>query len=521
MPAVGGIVSGNDKEYPGELTPYVLVTCIVGAMGGLIFGYDIGISGGVTSMPSFLKKFFPAVYEKQQGEKTTNQYCQYNSETLTMFTSSLYLAALLSSLVASTVTRKWGRKSSMSLGGTLFCAGALLNGFAYSVWMLIVGRIFLGFGIGFANQSVPLYLSEMAPYKYRGALNIGFQLSVTIGILVANILNYFFAKIKGGWGWRLSLGGAVVPALIVTIGSLVLPDTPNSMIERGDHEKARAELKRIRGVENVDEEFNDLIAASEASKQVEHPWLNLLERKYRPHLTMAILIPFFQQLTGINVIMFYAPVLFNTLGFANDASLMSAVITGLVNVGATWVSIYTVDKVGRRALFLEGGTQMLMCQIVVASAIGAKFGVDGNPGELPKWYAGVVVAFICTYVAGFAWSWGPLGWLVPSEIFPLEIRSAAQSINVSVNMFFTFVVAQVFLNMLCHMKFGLFLFFAFFVVVMSVYIYLFLPETKGIPIEEMGTVWKKHWYWSGFVSDDNVPNGGIEMGDAGQTPKRV
>ncbi|KAI6704926.1 hypothetical protein NL676_007888 [Syzygium grande] len=521
MPAVGGIVSGNDKEYPGELTPYVLVTCIVGAMGGLIFGYDIGISGGVTSMPSFLKKFFPVVYEKQQGEKTTNQYCQYNSETLTMFTSSLYLAALLSSLAASTVTRKWGRKPSMFLGGILFCAGALLNGFAYAVWMLIIGRIFLGFGIGFANQSVPLYLSEMAPYKYRGALNIGFQLSVTIGILVANILNYFFAKIKGGWGWRLSLGGAVVPALIVTIGSLVLPDTPNSMIERGDHEKAKAELKRIRGIENVDEEFNDLIAASEASKQVEHPWLNLLGRKYRPHLTVAILIPFFQQLTGINVIMFYAPVLFNTLGFANDASLMSAVITGLVNVGATWVSIYTVDKVGRRVLFLEGGTQMLICQIVVASAIGAKFGVDGNPGELPKWYAGVVVVFICTYVAGFAWSWGPLGWLVPSEIFPLEIRSAAQSINVSVNMFFTFVVAQVFLNMLCHMKFGLFLFFAFFVVVMSVYIYLFLPETKGIPIEEMGTVWKKHWYWSGFVSDDNVPNGGIEMGDAGQTPKRV
>ncbi|KAF8029673.1 hypothetical protein BT93_E2180 [Corymbia citriodora subsp. variegata] len=514
MPAVGGVVS-DGKEYPGELTSYVLVTCIVGAMGGLIFGYDIGISGGVTSMPSFLKRFFPSVYEKQQGEKITNQYCQYNSETLTLFTSSLYLAALLSSLVASTVTRKWGRKLSMFFGGVLFCAGALLNGFANAVWMLIVGRILLGFGIGFANQSVPLYLSEMAPYKYRGALNIGFQLSITVGILVANILNYFFAKIKGGWGWRLSLGGAVVPALIVTIGSIVLPDTPNSMIERGDQEKAKSELKRIRGIQNVDEEFQDLVAASEASKLVEHPWMNLLRRKYRPHLTMAILIPFFQQFTGINVIMFYAPVLFSTLGFANDASLMSAVITGLVNVAATWVSIYTVDKVGRRVLFLEGGVQMLICQIVVASAIGAKFGVSGNPGELPKWYAGIVVAFICTYVAGFAWSWGPLGWLVPSEIFPLEIRSAAQSINVSVNMIFTFLVAQVFLNMLCHMKFGLFLFFAAFVIVMSVFIYFMLPETKGIPIEEMGTVWKKHWYWSRFVGEDDVPRGGIEMGGDG------
>lgn len=210
---------------------------------------------------------------------------------------------------------------------------------------------------------MPLYLSEMAPYKYRGALNIGFQLSITVGILIANVLNFFFAKIKGGWGWRLSLGGAVVPALIITVGSLVLPDTPNSMIERGSNDKARKQLKRIRGIEDIDEEFNDLVAASDASKQVVNPWTNLLKRKYRPHLTMAILIPFFQQLTGINVIMFYAPVLFDTIGFGSEAALMSAVITGCVNVAATVVSIYGVDKWGRRFLFLEGGIQMLICQV--------------------------------------------------------------------------------------------------------------------------------------------------------------
>ncbi|KAL5579301.1 hypothetical protein UlMin_011743 [Ulmus minor] len=513
MPAVGVPVGSTGKAYPGNLTPYVTVTCIVAAMGGLIFGYDIGISGGVTSMDSFLKKFFPSVYRKKEDDKTTNQYCKYDSETLTMFTSSLYLAALLSSLVASTVTRKFGRKLSMLFGGVLFCAGAILNGLAQKVWMLIVGRILLGFGVGFANQSVPLYLSEMAPYRYRGALNIGFQLSITVGILVASVLNYFFAKIDGGWGWRLSLGGAMVPALIIAVGSLVLPDTPNSLIERGQIDEARAKLQRVRGVDDVEEEFVDLVAASEASKQVEHPWRNLLQRKYRPQLCMAILIPFFQQLTGINVIMFYAPVLFNTIGFGDDASLMSAVITGIVNVGATLVSIYGVDKWGRRFLFLEGGVQMLICQVIVAAAIGAKFGTDGEPGNLPKWYAIVVVLFICTYVAGFAWSWGPLGWLVPSEIFPLEIRSAAQSINVSVNMFFTFVVAQIFLTMLCHLKFGLFLVFAFFVVIMSIFIFFFLPETKNIPIEEMGRIWKNHWYWSRFVTDEDYPiGGGVQMG---------
>ncbi|CAA0826560.1 Sugar transport protein 1 [Striga hermonthica] len=513
--AGGGFVSGpgNGKEYPGNLTTYVIVTCVIAAMGGLIFGYDIGISGGVTSMDQFLEKFFPSVYRRQRADSSTNQYCKFDSVTLTVFTSSLYLAALCSSVVASWVTRRLGRKLSMLIGGVLFCAGALLNAFAQAVWMLIVGRILLGFGIGFANQSVPLYLSEMAPYRYRGALNIGFQLSITIGILAANVLNYGFAKLDGSLGWRLSLGGAAVPALIITIGSLVLPDTPNSMIERGDHEKARDRLRRIRGVSDVDGEFHDLVAASEASRKIEHPWRNLLQRKYRPHLTMAVAIPFFQQLTGINVIMFYAPVLFKTIGFGSESSLISAVVTGSVNLVATVVSIYGVDKWGRRFLFLEGGIQMLICQVVVSILIGMKFGVSGEPGVLPKWYASVVVLFICIYVAGFAWSWGPLGWLVPSEIFPLEIRSAAQSLNVCVNMFFTFIVAQVFLTLLCHLKFGLFLFFGFFVVVMTVFIYFFLPETKNIPIEEMAVVWKRHWFWSRFVRDVDYPNGGaaVEM----------
>ncbi|GLT67586.1 hypothetical protein SLA2020_398810 [Shorea laevis] len=214
-----------------------------------------------------------------------------------------------------------------------------------------------------------------------------------------------------------------------SVGSLVLLDTPNSIIERGQSTEAKEKLRQIRGVDNVDEEFDDLVAASEASKLEEHPWRNLLQRKYRPHLSVAILITFFQQLTGIDVIMFYAPVLFNITGFKDDASLMSVVITGTVNVIATLVSIYGVEKWGRRFLFLEGGTQMLIYQVVVAACIGAKFGLDGNPGDLPKGYAIVLVLLIGIYVAAFAWSWRPLGWLVPSEILPSEVRSAAQSVN--------------------------------------------------------------------------------------------
>ncbi|KAK1326957.1 Sugar transport protein 1 [Acorus calamus] len=497
------VATGVSKTYPGKMTLYVFLTCLVAATGGLIFGYDIGISGGVTSMRPFLHKFFPSVERKMDADKSVNQYCKFDSVKLTLFTSSLYLAALIASFFASTVTRKFGRKISMLFGGFVFLVGAAINGFAQNVAMLIIGRVLLGIGVGFANQSVPLYLSEMAPAKLRGMLNIGFQLMITIGILAANLINYGTSKIKSGEGWRISLGLAGVPALIITIGALFLPDTPNSLIERGRDDAAKEMLRRIRGTSDINEEYSDLVAASEASKAVEHPWRNILQRKYRAQLVMAILIPFFQQLTGINVIMFYAPVLFKTIGFGDNASLASAVITGLVNVIATFASIFSVDRVGRRFLFLEGGFQMLVSQIAVGTLIGIKFGTSGV-GNISKGYADLVVAFICIYVAAFAWSWGPLGWLVPSEIFPLEIRSAGQSINVSVNMFFTFIIAQIFLTMLCHLKFGLFFFFAFWVVLMTIFIYFFLPETKNVPIEEMVMIWKKHKFWGRFIADEEV-----------------
>ncbi|KAH7652947.1 Sugar/inositol transporter protein [Dioscorea alata] len=502
------------KDYNGKMTIHVFLTCIVAATGGLIFGYDIGISGGVTSMDSFLKKFFPKVFRQEEAEKSANQYCEFDSPLLQTFTSSLYLAALVSSFFASTVTRKCGRKISMLGGGITFLIGAIVNGFAKNVAMLIIGRILLGFGVGFANQSVPLYLSEMAPAKLRGMLNVAFQLMITIGILAANLINYGTAQIKDGSGWRISLGLAAVPAIIISLGSLLLPDTPNSLIERGHAAKARSMLKKIRGIDDIEDEYNDLVAASEESKLVEHPWSNIFQRKYRPQLTMAFAIPFFQQITGINVIMFYAPVLFKTIGLGDKASLMSSVISGLVNVVATFVSIFSVDKVGRRALFLEGGVQMFICQILIGGLIYKEFGLTGT-GDFSKGIATLVLILVCVYVAGFAWSWGPLGWLVPSEIFPLEIRSAGQSITVAVNMLFTFVIGQAFLSMLCHLKFGLFFFFAGWVVIMTIFIYYFLPETKNVPIEEMVLVWKKHWFWGKYISDEDIHIGkNLEMGQA-------
>lgn len=508
--AGGAFVAQGGRHYEGGVTVFVVVTCLVAAMGGLIFGYDLGISGGVTSMEQFLIKFFPSVHKKMTDETgNENAYCKFDSHLLTLFTSSLYVAALVASFFASTITRVFGRKPTMFLGGLVFLVGSILNGVAEGIVVLIIGRLLLGVGVGFANQSVPVYLSEMAPAKIRGALNMGFQMAITIGILVANLVNYGTAKIKGGWGWRVSLALAAVPAIMMTIGAIFLPETPNSILERGNQEKAKKMLQRIRGTDNVEEEFQDLLEASEAAKQVDHPWTNILQPRYRPQLVICSLIPLFQQFTGINVIMFYAPVLFMTLGFGDEASLMSAVITGVVNVVATVVSIATVDKFGRRILFLEGGVQMIICQIAVGVMIGMKFGVNGL-GTLTSTEANLVLFFICAYVAAFAWSWGPLGWLVPSEICPLEIRSAGQAINVSVNMFFTFIIAQGFLALLCHLKFGLFFFFAGFVTIMTIFVAFFVPETKNVPIEEINRVWRAHWFWGKYIPVEAVIGGKVD-----------
>lgn len=492
-----GPQKGRAELYEGRITAYVVLACIVAATGGSLFGYDLGVSGGVTSMDDFLKKFFPHVYRRKQHHLHETDYCKYDNQLLTLFTSSLYLAGLVATFGASHVTRSKGRRVSIIVGGVSFLLGAILNAGAANLAMLIVGRILLGVGVGFSNQSVPLYLSEMAPARVRGGTNNLFQLTTCLGIFVANVINYFTNKLHP-WGWRLSLGLAVIPALLMSIGGYFLPETPNSLVEQGRLEEGRRVLEKIRGTEKVQAEFDDMVEASEIARAVKHPFRNLLKRRNRPQLIMGTCIPAFQQLTGNNSFLFYAPVIFQSLGMGNDASLYSAIMTGAVITFGALVSMFTVDRVGRRFLFMEGGTQMIICHVIISILLALKF---GKGEKIPTGYGVGVVLLICVFTAAYGWSWGPLSWLVCSEIFPMETRSAGQSIVVCVNLFFTAVIAQSFLALLCHLKYGIFLLFGALVCLMSLVIYFFLPETKNVPIEEMRFEWARHWYWKRIVND--------------------
>nr|GMD87970.1 sugar transport protein 14-like [Ipomoea batatas] len=491
--------------YEYRITPYFVFACIVAAMGGSLFGYDLGVSGGVTSMDDFLKEFFPKIYRRKQEHLQETDYCKYDNQILTLFTSSLYFAALISTFGASYVTRYRGRKASILWGATSFFVGAVINAFAINIAMLIVGRSLLGVGIGFGNQAVPLYLSEMAPAKIRGAVNQLFQLTTCLGIFVANFINYGTEKIHP-WGWRISLGLATVPAGLMFVGGLFLLETPNSLVEQGRLEEARTVLEKVRGTSKVDAEFEDLMDASRAAQAVNHPLRNLLKRKNRPQLVIgALAIPAFQQLTGMNSILFYAPVIFQSLGFGSGASLFSSTITSGALVAAALISMAFVDRFGRRFFFLEAGAEMICVLVAVAITLALKFG-EGE--DLPKGIGIFLIIIICVFVLAYGRSWGPLGWLVPSEIFPLETRSAGQSMVVCVNMIFTALIAQCFLASLCHLKYGIFLVFAGLIVVMSCFILLLLPETKQVPILEVYLLWQKHWFWRNYcplLENNNGP----------------
>ncbi|XP_069147930.1 sugar transport protein 14-like isoform X1 [Solanum lycopersicum] len=397
-----------------------------------------------------------------------------------------------------------------AIGGSLFgydlgISGAVLNAAATNIAMLIIGRCLLGFGIGFSNQAVPLYLSEMAPAKVRGAVNQLFQLSTCLGVLIANFVNYGTAKIHP-WGWRLSLGIATIPALFMFIGGLFLPETPNSLVEQGKLEQARQVLEKVRGTTRVDAEFADLVDASNAARAIKHPFRNLLSRKNRPQLVIgALAIPAFQQLSGMNSILFYSPVIFQSLGFGSGAALYSSAITGGALVIAALISMTFVDKFGRRAFFLEAGVEMICVMVAVAITLALEF---GQGVILPKGIGIFLVIIICIFVLAYGRSWGPLGWLVPSEIFPLETRSAGQSMVVCVNMIFTSLIAQCFLVSLCHLRYGVFLLFAGFIIIMTCFIYFLLPETKQVPIEEIYLLWEKHWFWKRYCSSEE---NGIEL----------
>ncbi|GMP77006.1 hypothetical protein CsSME_00033436 [Camellia sinensis var. sinensis] len=376
----------NAEVFKSKITVYVVACWIVAAFGGLMFGYDIGILGGVTAMDDFLIKFFPKVHERKLHAKEDN-YCKYDDQLLQLFISSLYFAALVASFGASKACRIFGRKPTILVASLFFIGGAGFSALAKHKWMLILGRILFGIGVGFGNEAVPVFLSEIAPVQYRGAVNILFQLFVIIGILIVGIVNYFTSTLHP-IRWRVSLAIAGVPGLVLFFGSMNLSKALASHIERGKDTKGKAALKKIRGLDNVEDEYEEVKRACEIAKEVKQPFKKLMKRSSVPPLVIGIMLQIFQQITGIN-----------TTGFKNDASLLSAVITGIVNVASiNWCNStdsleYYWDN-GQRTRYGYGGAGVLVLHILFLLGLDFGHGIvcgasrAGDKGRSDRFHCG-------------------------------------------------------------------------------------------------------------------------------------
>jgi sugar porter (SP) family MFS transporter len=450
-----------DAHSPVEEAKFVYVAAAFAALGGLLFGYDTGVISGA-------ELFF-------KNDFTLSTFA------LEVIVSGVLAGAAVGALAGGRLADLFGRKKLLIATATIFAAGAVLCAIATSATMLVVGRIIVGLGIGLSSGTVPVYISEISPAKARGWQVSLFQLAITVGILLAYVVDYAFAKVEG---WRWMFGLAVIPAAIFALGMVYLPESPRWLAARGDRDGARSVLRRIRGTSNIDAEMSEVEATVQQTKE-RGAISDLLMPSLRPALIVGIGLAIFQQVTGINTVIYYAPIILQTAGISSaSGAILATAGIGVVNVLMTLLSLPLIDRLGRRPLLLTGIAGMA----VTLSALSLSFHISAQPGVL----AWVAVISMMGYVASFAISLGPIFWLLISEIYPLRVRSSSEGLAATFNWGSNLVVTLTFLSLVRWMGASrTFLLYALFAVAAWIFSYRFVPETRGRTLEEIERLWRR------------------------------
>ncbi|PCH42530.1 general substrate transporter [Wolfiporia cocos MD-104 SS10] len=430
--------------------------------------------------------------------------------------SVLELGAWFGVLCTGTLADKLSRKYCIVLAVVVFCIGVIVQDTAFHPGSIYAGRFITGWGVGSLSMVVPLYNAELAPPEVRGSLVALQQMSITFGIMISFWIDYGTNYI-GGTGstqspaaWRLPIALQLVPALILGIGILFMPFSPRWLVNQGRDEEALMVLSRVRRLppdsEVVQIEYLEIRAQYLFEKEISeinfpeyqdgsfksnfklgfYGYLSLLRsRTLLRRVAIGSLTMFFQQWTGVNAILYYAPSIFTSLGLTGSTnSLLATGVVGIVMFLATIPAVIWVDSLGRKPVLISGAFLMAACHIIVA-IITALFHDSWSSHKAAGWAA---CAFVWIFAIGFGYSWGPCSWIVVAEIWPMSVRGKGISIAASSNWMNNFIVGQVTPTMLARIGFGTFVFFGSFSFLGGLFIWFLVPETKGLTLEEMDDV---------------------------------
>ena len=446
------------NKAKSQVNGFVYFAVGVAALGGLLFGYDTGVISGAIL---FIKKQFSLSSTMEE-----------------IVVSSVLVGAMAGAALGGALTGRFGRRKLIILAGIIFTASALGTALAPTIPWLISAMIVSGIAIGIASFISPMYIAEVVPAKVRGSLVAVNMLAITSGIVIAYLVDYAFSSTGG---WRYMFGLAAVPSVVLAVGMWRLPDSPRWLISRSRLKQAKQVLQRLRTDTDVGPEIADI------QKSMEQQGTGGMKGLFQPSLRMPLIVGLglaaFQQITGINTVIYYAPTIFK---FAGISAVGPAILAGAGLAGVMWLfhvlAIFLLDRVGRRPLLLVG----VAGQVIGLAILGAAFQFQ----QLASFKSYVAIIGLVIYVACFAFGLGPIFWLLISEIYPLKVRGAAMSAVTVTNWALNLVVAVTFLTLvgvLGHA--GTFWLYGAIAVGALVFFYLLVPETKGKTLEQI----EEHW----------------------------
>ncbi|KAG7094052.1 hypothetical protein E1B28_007671 [Marasmius oreades] len=429
----GGAIAVGDgigANAPKNRFAGILMTAFA-AFGGILFGYDTGTISGIKVMPDWLRTFGHPTPDdpKLPYNITTSQ----ESLVVSILSAGTFVGALLAAPMADYVGRKWGIVASC----LVFSIGVAMQTASTAIPLFVVGRVFAGLGVGLVSCLVPMYQSECSPKWIRGAVVSLYQWAITIGLLLAAIVNNATQNRDDHSSYRIPIAIQFIWAAVLAGGMAFLPESPRWLIKRGRLDAAAAAMSRLTGASPndpfVQEEIRLIADNLEAERALgESSYLDCFRpssNKIAFRTWTGLAIQGWQQLTGINFIFYYGTTFFQASGIKDP--FLITIATNVVNVGMTLPGIYGVEKFGRRSLLIWGAVGMCVCEFIVA-IVGVTVSGDNIAGQK------VLIAFVCIYIAFFASTWGPIAWVITGEIFPLQVRAKAMSMSTASNWLWNF-----------------------------------------------------------------------------------